>query len=154
MVARPAFLALVLVVPMSLSVLLFPPLSVQAADKNPIDATLDACLEKNGTTIGMRQCLDQAYKAWDGELNAAYKNVMASLSPEAKAALKTAQRNWIAFKDAELAFYRSVFASTDGTIWPVVESRYVIDLFRKRAIELRCSATMTDMAGPADPQCP
>jgi len=125
-----------------------------AADKSPIDAALDTCLEQNQTTAGMAQCLDQAFTAWDGELNAAYKAAMAGLAPEAKTALRTAQRDWVAFKDAQIAFFRSMLAHQDGTIWPLVASRQAIDLVRKRAVELRCYAKMTDLAGPADPNCP
>ena len=47
-----------------------------------------------------------------------------------------------------------MLAHQDGTIWPLVASRQAIDLVRKRAVELRCYAKMTDLAGPADPNCP
>jgi uncharacterized protein YecT (DUF1311 family) len=125
-----------------------------AAGKHPIDIALDACLEKNSTTVGINECLSSAYKAWDRELNAAYKDIIATLSPEAKAALKTAQRNWITYKDAQLKYFDTIFGTMDGTIWPSVERNYSIDLLRKRAIQLRCYAKMTNLADPPDPLCP
>ncbi len=146
--------ALVLIVFSGVAGLSGPDRPALAAGTSPIDTALETCLEQNQTTAGMAQCLDQAFTAWDGELNAAYKAVMAGLPPEAKTALRTAQRDWVAFKDAQIASFRSMLAPQDGTIWPLVASRYAIDLVRKRAVELRCFAIMSDMEGPADPYCP
>jgi uncharacterized protein YecT (DUF1311 family) len=150
-ISRPASARLLL---LALAVVLSGAGAVPAADKHPIDAALEACLDQNQSTIGLRECLDAAYRSWDDELNAAYKALMATLPPEAKTALRTAQRQWIGFKDAERTYLRKVFENMDGTIWPVVELQQYVDLYRKRALQLRCSAKMTDMAGPADPQCP
>lgn len=124
-----------------------------AGDKDPIDAALAACLDHNATTVGMRQCQAKAQEDWDAALNTAYQALMAAQTPEAKTALRTAQRQWLAFRDAETAYLKSVFATMDGTIWPVIELQYVTDLSRKRTIALRCAAKMTDLSGVPDPQC-
>ena len=59
---------------------------------------LDACLDKNPTTMGMEACYGDATRTWDARLNAAYKRIMASdLSKATKDEMRAAQRAWIAY---------------------------------------------------------
>ena len=66
-----------------LSLLSFPAL---AADPDPLDAALDACLAKPEalSTPGMVECTDEAIQAWDKRLNEVYKRVMADLDPKSR----------------------------------------------------------------------
>jgi len=127
--------------------------SALAADSHPIDTALQSCMDHNSTTVGMRQCQAQALADWDAALNTAYTQLMASQSPEAKTALRTAQRQWIAFRDAQIAYFKTVFDKMDGTIWPMIELQYSTDLSRKRAIQLYCYTKMTNLAAEPDPLC-
>ena len=89
-----------------------------AADKDPIDRALDKCLavEKNQTTVGMAECTDIAIKAWDGRLNAAYKEAMRTLDPKSADALRTAQRQWLAFREAEHKAWQAPWQADRGTM--------------------------------------
>ena len=64
-----------------LSLLSFPAL---AADPDPLDAALDACLAKpeGASTPGMVDCTGEAIREWDKRLNKVYQQVMAGLDPE------------------------------------------------------------------------
>ncbi len=55
----------------------------------------------------MNQCAAEQYKAADKELNTLYQQITKRLkdNPDAKKLLVSAQRNWVAFRDAECEFF-------------------------------------------------
>ena len=61
---------------------------------------------KPPTRMFAEQCAAASYERTDAELNATYKAIQSRLEndPEATAHLLIAQRNWIAFRDAECMF--------------------------------------------------
>ncbi|KAA0016281.1 lysozyme inhibitor LprI family protein [Salinicola corii] len=52
----------------------------------------------------MNACAGEGYQAADEELNATYDEVMGRLDGDSEEGLKTAQRAWIQFRDAECDF--------------------------------------------------
>lgn len=65
----------------------------------------------------------QAYRdfvAADQAMNRAYKRLLAQLDKSRQAKLKTAQRTWLAFRDAHADFAASGFAG--GSMQPMVYS--------------------------------
>jgi uncharacterized protein YecT (DUF1311 family) len=70
----------------------------------------------------MNNCANAAYDKSDAELNAVYKQVTSRLKGDAKQAslLVTAQRAWIAFRDAECDFVSS--PTTGGSINTMVQA--------------------------------
>lgn len=111
----------------------------QNKDHHPIDISLNKCLEKseNFTTLGMVNCLQDAAKAWDVELNVQYNKLMETLDKKQKELLRISQRNWITYRDNELKFSRSLYSSKDGSIWQTVSATHELELIKKRVIELR-----------------
>ncbi|MBL7978118.1 MAG: DUF1311 domain-containing protein [Bacteroidetes Order II. Incertae sedis bacterium] len=105
------------------------------ADEHPIDIKLNTCLEKNPSTAGMIQCLDEAYRAWDGLLNTSYNGLLATLKPAQQTKLRNLQRQWIAFRDAEFAFIND-FYPTQGTMWVPVRMSERVDVVKSRALQL------------------
>lgn len=95
-----------------------------------IGAYSDACMESpdGQTTLGMTDCLTTESDAWDAVLNERYQARMTeaktldkdraewgdSQPSEAAETLRTAQRAWIAFRDAECD--RIFELNKDGTI--------------------------------------
>jgi uncharacterized protein YecT (DUF1311 family) len=74
--------------------------------------------------------------AADKQLNDFYKIAVAAAGdPEAKDQLKIAQRAWIAYRDAELAFYKAAFGSKFGDA--AVELDMKTHLTTARSKELR-----------------
>ena len=60
------------------------------------------CIARSdGATPAMLDCIHAEYDLHDARLNRAYTVAPAALPPSRRIALKTAQRAWIAFRDAE-----------------------------------------------------
>ncbi len=98
-------------------------------------------LPGGATTIGIADCLGAETAAWDAILNREYKATRAHVDrvdpgqPPVSEALLTAQRAWIAYRDAEcrLAFERN----RGGTIRSVAAADCVLRMTARRALELR-----------------
>ena len=109
-------------------------------EEDPIDATLAGCLDlpSGQSTQGMVECLDRAYQGWDAALNSAYKELMDTLEPAQKDALRASQRQWIAYRDSEQKFLQSLAAAPDaGTIMRVTTNQAMVDLAKARVLLLR-----------------
>src|SRR6202165_5313821 len=81
----------------------------QEQTQHPIDKALEACIDKNGSTAGMVECTDKAYAAWDKELNKNYGDLMRALKPAQKETLKSAELEWIRYRDLEFKFIDSIY---------------------------------------------
>jgi uncharacterized protein YecT (DUF1311 family) len=96
--------------------------------------TFDACMDKaGGVTASMLDCIGAETDRQDARLNAAYKKLMGTLAPGRQASLKSAQRLWIGYRDANCAFR----ADPDGgTLAGVTAADCVLTMTRDRAQEL------------------
>ena len=110
----------------------------------------EACMteELGGeTTLGIAFCLNAEMQVWDRLLNAEYKATMdwaramdddeRELFPEfAKRvdSLRTAQRAWIAFRDAECALAYAQWGS--GSMRTIAGNECLMELTARRTIEL------------------
>jgi len=83
-------------------------------------------------TAAIVDCVGGLIDEWDGRLNAAYREVMGSMEGERAAQLRTAQRAWIAYRDANCMWYRL----GEGTVAAIEASTCVFALTRDRATEL------------------
>jgi uncharacterized protein YecT (DUF1311 family) len=107
--------------------------------KDSIDKAFEDCLDadtNNGITSGMVQCAYLAQKAWDKELNKYYNLLMSKLSADEKARLKIAQKNWIAYRDAEESFSGTAYGNTAGTMYRVFAADRYMQITRDRVMEL------------------
>lgn len=121
-----------------LAVLLFPMMA--AAQEEPahaIDKALDACIDKNGSTAGMVECTDKAYVAWDKELNKQYGDLMRTLTPKQKEALRLTELEWIKYRDLEFKFIDSIYDTLDGTMYIPMRIAARMEVIKKRALELQ-----------------
>jgi uncharacterized protein YecT (DUF1311 family) len=109
-----------------------------AAEPHPIDAQLDACMNipENQSTQGTVGCLEAARTAWDAELNRNYKLLMGALKTPGQEALRTAQRQWIAYRDKETLFSDLMHRNMDGTMFLIFAADRRMQLVRARALEL------------------
>ena len=107
-------------------------------DQHPIEAALSACMEtpEGMSTHGMRQCIDQANSAWDGELNRIWRELMRELGPEAKQELRLAQRQWLAFRDAEYKALASAYGAMSGSMFQPMHADAVANVTRDRVRQL------------------
>jgi uncharacterized protein YecT (DUF1311 family) len=85
----------------------------------------------------MTLCADLAYRKADAEMNAVYQQTIGRLKGDKDGAqlLVTAQRHWLAFRDAECT--RSTSASAQGSIHSILLSQCRADLTGKRIEELK-----------------
>ena len=120
----------------------------QEDSKHQIDKALDACIEKDGSTAGMVRCTDQAYAAWDKELNKNYLALMRQLKPSQKEVLKTAQLEWIKSRDADFKVIDSIYDTLQGTMYIPMRIDARMELVKKRALQLQ---GYLELAGDASP---
>jgi uncharacterized protein YecT (DUF1311 family) len=88
-----------------------------------------------GTTLGITECILAETAAWDGLLNREYAATRATLEPDIAAQLLTAQRAWIAFRDAECGLQYALWR--DGTIRSIVAANCRMVMTARRTIDLR-----------------
>ena len=82
----------------------------------------------------MNICADADYQAADAKLNAAYKDLVGRNDDNTNKLLQTAQRAWIAFRDAECTY--STADSEGGSIHPMEVSQCLTELTEARTKQL------------------
>ncbi|KAA0968924.1 DUF1311 domain-containing protein [Aureimonas fodinaquatilis] len=102
---------------------------------------------------GMNQCAGESYAKADSELNAQYRELRQRLSgdKEGLGRLTTAQRNWIAFRDAECDFATAGVAG--GSIFPTVQANCLETITRSRIDDFNTYLTCEegDLSCPVPP---
>ncbi|UBH29550.1 lysozyme inhibitor LprI family protein [Aeromonas enteropelogenes] len=86
------------------------------------------------TQAAMNICVMQDYTKADAKLNATYKKLVATLDKEQLGRLKTAQRAWITFRDAQCRYEAGVYEG--GSIAPLVYSSCLTNLTEQRTTDL------------------
>ena len=86
------------------------------------------------TQTDMNICAFQDYQRADAKLNAAYKKRVASLEKAQLERLRTAQRAWIAFRDAQCRYEAGVYEG--GSMAPMVHSSCLTQLTEARTKDL------------------
>ncbi|RQR62444.1 DUF1311 domain-containing protein [Burkholderia sp. Bp9125] len=98
----------------------------------------------------MSACADRAYKKSDAELNRAYQAVTTRVRDNRPLAdkLVSAQRAWVAYRDAECGF--SSAGAEGGSVYPMVVSTCLDDLTKVRLESLQgyLSCEEGDLACP------
>lgn len=123
----------------------------QAEEKDaphPIEAAYAACIDKDPSTAGMLACASEAETAWDGELNAAYRELLGALKGKSLEAAKQAQRAWLAQRDREYALHEAIHEQLQGTMWGPVMADQRVTLVKSRAQQLRAYKSFLDDGRP------
>jgi uncharacterized protein YecT (DUF1311 family) len=115
------------------------PLPALAADPDPLDTALDACLAKPEalSTPGMVECADEAIRGWDKRLNEVYQQVMKDLDPKSRELLRASQRRWVAFREAEHEAMGGPWRQDKGTIIRVLTVNADLSAIKERVQELQ-----------------
>ncbi|QQS53119.1 MAG: DUF1311 domain-containing protein [Candidatus Competibacteraceae bacterium] len=108
----------------------------------------EECSSRSEDSVFIMDCLSARYKAADQELNTVYNEAMKSLSSDGKKKLEEAQKAWLKYRDASLAFITEVNRKTGSTGNFIIED-YRAALVEKRASELKYILSGPD-AGPAE----
>jgi uncharacterized protein YecT (DUF1311 family) len=124
----------------ALLVALLPALPAEAVGPaDPIDAAMETCLAGAGgqSTAGMVACTATAIGAWDRRLNDVYQQAMRTLDPKSQELLRTSQRRWVAFREAERAALGGPWRQDAGTIAQVTTASAELGAIKERVEELR-----------------
>lgn len=137
-----------------------PPDRVQPGEEgeseSPIDRRLRACLEQTPTTASMVRCQEEALRAWDRELNRVYQALRRELDPQklqkkgswarfglpwpdpllGRRELRSAQRAWLAYRDAELAWIGRLYGRREDPRSALAEVGGRLSLVRTRVQKL------------------
>lgn len=105
-------------------------------DDHPIDKFLDECMEKDMSTAGMVKCINEAYDKWDAELNRVYKLLIKNVDDKSAASLKSAQIEWIAFRDKEFKLIDDIYSKLEGTMYIPMRAADRMEIVKKRVLEL------------------
>lgn len=111
---------------------------------HPIDVTLEKCMEKNPSTQGTNNCILEAQKQWDAELNKQYKALSQKLTPAQKTALLNSQREWLKWRDLELKHIETLYSTFDGTMYQPMQLNDRMEIIKKRALELKSYVELFD----------
>ncbi|MBZ9659138.1 lysozyme inhibitor LprI family protein [Mesorhizobium sp. ESP-6-4] len=110
-------------------------------------AFAEDCDRNDDSQSMLNICADADYQAADAKLNAAYKNIVGSNDQASNKLLQTAQRAWIAFRDAECAY--ATAESEGGSIHPMEVSECLTTLTNDRIKQLTSDASCK----LSDPSC-
>jgi len=115
------------------------PAQAQESGTDPIDVALSQCLEKPeaSSTAGMVACFDTARDAWEKAVVSAYSALSTTLDARSRGILRGTQKQWEAYKAAELRFQQAGWARDRGTQIAVTFASQNADLFKARALTLR-----------------
>lgn len=101
-------------------------------DDNPVDAALTACLDAGATTADYTGCGATALRAWNRVLARTYDDLLATLDPASRDLLAASQRQWLASREADQAFWGGPWRGGQGTIMSVILSQENADQVKQR----------------------
>ena len=103
----------------------------------PLTPAYAACTNKAVSTADTRECAMAELAVWDKRLNAAYGKVMASRNwgDDTKGLVRTAQRNWLAYRQAKCAAEGQMVAE-GGTLAGIIDADCFVTETALRALEL------------------
>lgn len=110
-------------------------------------ASAEECDRNDDSQSMMNICADADYQAADAKLNAAYQELVRRNDETSNKLLQTAQRAWIAFRDAECTY--STADSEGGSIHPMEVSQCLAALTDERIKQLTSDANCK----LSDPSC-
>jgi uncharacterized protein YecT (DUF1311 family) len=94
-------------------------------------------MEINPSTAGIVRCTDEAIKMWDNELNKFYKLLIKTLDGESVNILKSAQLEWIVFRDKEFTNIENIFSRKEGTMYIPMQLFARLEIIKNRALQLQ-----------------
>ena len=87
----------------------------------------------------MNVCSAQQFHRADAQLNAVYQQVLKAVDPSRLSKLRTSQRAWLAFRDAQCDFEAS--EAEGGTMHPMLVTGCMTEVTNARIGQLRAELT-------------
>ena len=108
-----------------------------AEEKHPIDLKIGKLADDANSTAESTDAYEQGLKLWDKELNRVYQELKKTLPEKSFAVLKDSQVQWLAYRDAQIAFINSCYDQYDGTMYIPMRASAIMEVTRSRALELK-----------------
>lgn len=109
--------------------------------EQPNKRTFRDCDKNASTQADLNECAGNDLKVADDDLNATYQQLLKKAGGDAVALrkIKTAQRAWVAFRDAQIeAFYPAEDKQKEyGSVFPMCADLLIADLTRERTKMLK-----------------
>ncbi len=111
-------------------------MSVTDTVKHPIDSRLESCLLNSYATMPRAHCYNNAYNAWENDIAATEKALLAKAGEKQKVEIKACQAAWE--KQRDVAFNRIAddYNKMRGTAYIPVRIKLRMEVLRKRALQL------------------
>ena len=97
---------------------------------------MEKAAEDAGSTAATAEAYRKGLELWDKEMNRVYQELKKTLPEKSFATLKAAQVQWLAYRDAQVAFINSCYDQYDGTMYIPMRASAVMEVTRARALEL------------------
>ena len=106
---------------------------------DPIDVVFEDCSGggEGPNANQMLACHVEAHRAWDQAMDEAYADLLKRLKPPSRELLVASQRQWVAFRDAEVALWQAQAQGADDLNAEVNLHHAATDIARARALYLR-----------------
>ncbi len=104
-----------------------------AAPAHAADTAYDSCMNKAVSTRDMQECQKAALAAIDVRLNAAYRKAMAALPADQQEKLRTSERLWIGFREADC---QTFYGKETGTMATIQGGACMMDRAEQRILNL------------------
>jgi len=85
--------------------------------------------------LDMNRCAEQDASDADKELNEVYRSILKKLNQQQQSELKSAQRAWLAYRDADCGAESVLYAG--GSVAPMTKLACVANLTRERTKEIQ-----------------
>lgn len=104
------------------------------ARMSPLQAVIQ---EKASTTVDISEGYKALEEALDKELNTAYRKLMQKLPESSKESLRSSQKQWLKFREAEFSFLSGNFNQADfGSSYVISIGGYRTSIIESRVKEL------------------
>ena len=109
-----------------------------AAQEHAVDGKLASCLDtpEGLSTHGQRQCFATALSDWDRALNMVWGDLLDVMPDASHAALRSAQREWLKFRDAEFKAIAATYGAMEGTMYQVMADAAAVRVVADRVKQL------------------
>jgi uncharacterized protein YecT (DUF1311 family) len=118
-------------------------------EHHAIERTFAEAIERSGgVTVDMRDAQSAAFHAWHAELNRIYRELMARMKREDdRAALRRAQRAWLAFDEAETRWdWSPAMHGEEGTAGPLNVAGASLVRLQRRICDLQGALDWLDVS--------
>jgi uncharacterized protein YecT (DUF1311 family) len=112
------------------------PAADEAEKKHPLDSKIEKLADVAGSTAESTAAFSTGLELWDKELNRVYQELKKALPEKSFAALKTSQVQWLAYRDAQIAFIHSCYDQYEGTMYQPLRASAIMEVTSARALDL------------------